>query len=189
VFLLRVLAGDQVAATYHCQRAVTVIGRDESCDVVLSHAGVSRRHAVVRVDGGDFVIEDLGSTNGVLVNGAGVKRTRRLLHGDVVSLGDARIEFSTRLAIPTGDEEEAEAAAPPAPAAAPAADAEACRFVAAPGSKVYHLPGCAALAAVRCGEIEHYADERSARGGSPDASRRARARRRRPCRRCLPGSG
>ncbi len=47
-----------------------VIGRDESCDVVIGSArdGTSRRHARVFFEGEEMMVEDLGSTNGLLVN-------------------------------------------------------------------------------------------------------------------------
>ena len=68
------------------------IGRLPECDVVVSDPNVSRRHAEVRRRGNDFVVVDLGSTNGTRVNGAGV-RERRLADGDEISLGSTRIRF------------------------------------------------------------------------------------------------
>jgi hypothetical protein len=68
------------------------IGRLPECDVVLSDPNVSRRHAEVRRRGNDFVVVDLGSTNGTRVNGAGV-RERRLNDGDDIGLGSTVIRF------------------------------------------------------------------------------------------------
>src|SRR5262245_53118393 len=45
-----------------------IIGRLAESDIVLADPGASRRHAEVRRDGGEFVISDLGSTNGTMVN-------------------------------------------------------------------------------------------------------------------------
>ena len=50
-----------------------VIGRDESCDVVLRGAGVSRRHALLQVHSTTIIIEDAGSSFGVFVNGQPVR--------------------------------------------------------------------------------------------------------------------
>src|SRR5688572_8199567 len=51
-----------------------VIGRSRDCDVTLSDPNVSRHHAEIRPDGrGGWIVEDLGSTNGVQVNGRRVK--------------------------------------------------------------------------------------------------------------------
>jgi hypothetical protein len=68
------------------------IGRLPECDVVLSDANVSRRHAEVRRRGNEFVVVDLGSTNGTRVNGAGTKE-RRLTDGDEITVGGTHIRF------------------------------------------------------------------------------------------------
>ncbi|MCA1691877.1 MAG: DUF3662 and FHA domain-containing protein [Actinobacteria bacterium] len=68
------------------------IGRLPDCDIVLTDPNVSRRHAEVRRRGNDFVVVDLGSTNGTRVNGAGI-RERLLTDGDEISLGSTRIRF------------------------------------------------------------------------------------------------
>jgi FHA domain-containing protein len=68
------------------------IGRLPECDIVLSDPNVSRRHAEVRRRGNDFVVVDLGSTNGTKVNGAGV-RERRLADGDEITVGGTHIRF------------------------------------------------------------------------------------------------
>ena len=52
-----------------CAPSGGVIGRSRDCDVVLSDQNVSRRHAEVRPSGGKWIVKDLGSTNGVKVNG------------------------------------------------------------------------------------------------------------------------
>jgi hypothetical protein len=69
-----------------------VLGRSRECDITLDDQNVSRRHAeVVREDGG-FWIADLGSTNGVEVNGKRVERTK-LEHEDTIVLGQTKLTF------------------------------------------------------------------------------------------------
>ncbi len=69
-----------------------VIGRDAACDLVVPSAAVSQRHASISAVVNDHFIEDLGSTNGTVVNGRPV--TRHLLqNGDVVFLGDYRLKY------------------------------------------------------------------------------------------------
>lgn len=63
-----------------------VVGRDDTCDVVINDEGISRHHARFTIQGLNVVIEDLGSTNGVFVNGAQVSATV-LEEGDKVLLG------------------------------------------------------------------------------------------------------
>jgi len=69
-----------------------VIGRHESCDVILDNDSVSRRHARLLFRDGTWMIEDLASLNGTNVNGVTVGRCQ-LRPGDHVWLGDQRIEI------------------------------------------------------------------------------------------------
>lgn len=69
------------------------IGRSRDCEVVLDDAGVSRRHAEIRPARGGWTIEDLGSTNGVVVNGRDIRGAQPLNPGDRVELGSTEIVF------------------------------------------------------------------------------------------------
>lgn len=69
------------------------IGRSKNADCVLADPNVSRRHAELRrSQTGDWTIADLGSTNGVKVNGRRVSSTR-LSPGDQVTLGTTTFVF------------------------------------------------------------------------------------------------
>lgn len=69
------------------------IGRSKGAQCVLSDPNVSRRHAELRrSQSGDWTIADLGSTNGVKVNGRRVSSTR-LSPGDQVTLGTTTFLF------------------------------------------------------------------------------------------------
>jgi hypothetical protein len=72
-----------------------VIGRSRDCDVVLADENVSRRHAEVRPSGGSWIVKDLGSTNGVKVNGQRLDpaRPQSLKRGDTIELGTSRVTF------------------------------------------------------------------------------------------------
>jgi len=67
-----------------------LVGRHPGCDIVLGHASVSRRHARLTFRDGNWVLRDLDSTNGTLVNGQPVVRCV-LLPGDVLTLGDEAV--------------------------------------------------------------------------------------------------
>jgi len=69
------------------------VGRSRECDVILDDAGVSRRHAELRHGPGGWTVEDLGSTNGVRVNGVELRGVRTLSSGDRVELGSTEIVF------------------------------------------------------------------------------------------------
>lgn len=65
----------------------TVIGRDADCHVTLADPLVSRRHARILVGSDRVVVEDLGSRNGVFVNGLGVREPAPLRDGDRLRIG------------------------------------------------------------------------------------------------------
>ena len=69
------------------------IGRLPECDVTLDDPSVSRRHARIRRNGTSWSIEDLGSTNGVKVNGSRVGESN-LADGDRLQLGSVDLLFS-----------------------------------------------------------------------------------------------
>jgi len=68
------------------------VGRLPECDIVLNDTNVSRRHAEVRRRGNEFVVIDLGSTNGTKVNGRGIKE-QRLVDGDEITFGSSSVRF------------------------------------------------------------------------------------------------
>ncbi len=72
------------------------LGRAHACDLPLETPRASRRHARLRVAGGRCVIEDLGSTNGTLLNGAPLEGPRELAEGDEIGIGDCRLVFRGR---------------------------------------------------------------------------------------------
>lgn len=70
-----------------------VIGRSETCDIVLSSALVSRQHARLHVSSEGVQVEDLGSRNGVVVNGVPIEGQQKLAHGDTILLGEEQLKF------------------------------------------------------------------------------------------------
>jgi hypothetical protein len=66
---------------------VTIIGRSAACQITIDDPLVSREHARVRVDAGKITLEDLGSRNGLSVNGKPTKEVVELADGDRVRVG------------------------------------------------------------------------------------------------------
>jgi predicted component of type VI protein secretion system len=73
--------------------AGAVIGRSRDCDVVLDDPNVSRHHAEVRPSGGSWIVNDLGSTNGIKVNGRRIRGPESLKRGDVIEIGTSSVTF------------------------------------------------------------------------------------------------
>lgn len=67
-----------------------LVGRSPDCDLIFASPEISRRHCYLYPDGEACHVEDLGSRNGILVNGELAKK-RRLADGDVVDLGASRL--------------------------------------------------------------------------------------------------
>jgi pSer/pThr/pTyr-binding forkhead associated (FHA) protein len=74
------------------ERAV-VIGRSTECDIQLGVQNVSRRHARVFFHNEEYLIEDLGSTNGVFVNGIKVVKCV-LRNNDQIEIGGVKLVFN-----------------------------------------------------------------------------------------------
>jgi pSer/pThr/pTyr-binding forkhead associated (FHA) protein len=72
-----------------------VIGREDGCDIVLPHAVVSNRHAMLMRLGDRYSLEDLNSTNGTQVNGTPQKRCE-LEDNDSITVGILELIFRQR---------------------------------------------------------------------------------------------
>ncbi|MGO9899218.1 MAG: FhaA domain-containing protein [Solirubrobacteraceae bacterium] len=69
------------------------LGRSRQCDIVVDDANVSRQHAEVRPSGASWVLVDLGSTNGSVLNGRRIDRPQELEPGDTIEVGTSVITF------------------------------------------------------------------------------------------------
>ncbi|HVX70404.1 MAG TPA: DUF3662 and FHA domain-containing protein [Mycobacteriales bacterium] len=87
-----ILSAGEEESAYFLTHAVTVIGRASECDVRLEDPGVSRKHAEIRYSDGRVGVVDLGSTNGVTVNGKPAERVE-LKDGDRIDIGHSTLIF------------------------------------------------------------------------------------------------
>ncbi len=78
--------------TISITRSPVTIGRMSTNDIVLSDGNVSRRHAELRREDSEWVLTDLGSTNGTLVNRK-LAKEHRLRNGDRLSFGTTELMF------------------------------------------------------------------------------------------------
>jgi pSer/pThr/pTyr-binding forkhead associated (FHA) protein len=68
--------------------APVTLGRSDECTCVITEGNVSRKHAEVRCEKGNWTIADIGSRAGTLVNGKKIEGPTALSDGDVVRMGD-----------------------------------------------------------------------------------------------------
>jgi hypothetical protein len=69
------------------------LGRSREADIQVDDPNVSRKHAEVRPSGASWTVRDLGSTNGVKVNGRRIQGPQSLKPGDTITIGTSRIVF------------------------------------------------------------------------------------------------
>jgi len=116
---LQCLTGLDLGRTFPLADGPTELGRGEAAAIRVRDRHVSRRHARITVREGGLWIEDLGTANGVLVNGQRVGRPRLLMDGDLVEVGTTLMRYGGPAQKP------APAPPPPADPPGPAPDANA----------------------------------------------------------------
>lgn len=82
---------EETGLTIVCNRPDMIVGRHSNCDIRLPHPDVSRRHCQFSYLGGIWKLRDLGSLNGVFVNGRRVRQIE-LRPGDRVRIGGFTFE-------------------------------------------------------------------------------------------------
>jgi DNA-binding winged helix-turn-helix (wHTH) protein len=81
--------------TFALSEGQNIIGRDPRCEVWVDHSGVSRRHALIRIERGAKrpLITDLESTNGTFVEGKRVADATPLTDGHTIKVGSVTLKF------------------------------------------------------------------------------------------------
>ena len=72
---------------------IVKIGRHQSCTIVFADSNVSRVHAQLQQDSTGWLVVDLGSTNGVKVNGSKISKEKLLADGDELAFGTSTARF------------------------------------------------------------------------------------------------
>ncbi len=86
-----VLVGGEAIAKYTVAHGEYLIGRDSSCPIYVDAENVSRHHARLIFNAFELVIEDLGSSNGVFIEGVQVQLPTRIRRDQEVQVGQARL--------------------------------------------------------------------------------------------------
>jgi hypothetical protein len=69
------------------------VGRLPECTISINDSDISRNHAVIKAGPTAYVVTDLGSTNGTMVNGVKIVGEHRLRDGDIISFGSTHVRF------------------------------------------------------------------------------------------------
>jgi serine/threonine protein kinase/tetratricopeptide (TPR) repeat protein len=88
---MMVYIGDENVAKFSLHHGEYVIGRDQGCQVCIDVEGISRHHARLTFQGYELTIEDLGSANGVFIEGVQIQLPTRVRPDQQVEIGSARI--------------------------------------------------------------------------------------------------
>ena len=92
---MMVYIGDENVAKFSLRHGEYVIGRDHGCQVCIDVEGISRHHARLTFQGYELTVEDLGSANGVFIEGVQIQLPTRVRPDQQVEVGSAR--FFVRL--------------------------------------------------------------------------------------------
>ncbi|MBJ6764019.1 FHA domain-containing protein [Myxococcaceae bacterium JPH2] len=90
---LVVTAGPKEGEEFVLDGTEYVIGRSTDNPICIADTSVSRRHISVRNDGSGWMVSDLGSGNGTMVNGEPISEETLLANGDTITLGDTELSF------------------------------------------------------------------------------------------------
>lgn len=91
--ILRFREGAANHTEYEITQNEVILGRDKTCQIILTDKKASRNHTAIRRTGAAFTIHDLGSGNGTYVNGVRIKE-QELSGDDTIRIGDTEFKFS-----------------------------------------------------------------------------------------------
>lgn len=118
---LRIMNGPGEGERYELGAAAAelTLGRNPDCDIRLADENASRRHCLVKRSWHGFTAQDLGSKNGVLVNGSRIEGAQLLKDGDTLQIGGVKLSFidppsrlMAQMGAPDATEQAVEEAAP-----------------------------------------------------------------------------
>ena len=93
ILLLKLVNGEEIQLT--TEEKSIVVGRSSKCHVVIPHEGMSRQHLKLDHENGEVFITDLGSTNGVLINGERIPAHEKIKYATYLSLSFGAVAAMT----------------------------------------------------------------------------------------------
>ena len=96
---LKFLSGPKAGQEILLREGLFVLGREESCEILIPSSGISKKHAQISLKGEELFIEDLNSRNGTFFEGRQINK-RHLKQGDRIMLHDVIFEIGKKTAMP-----------------------------------------------------------------------------------------
>ena len=93
--------GQDFVREHAVESALTIVGRDPACDIVVNDIAVSKRHMTIELSDAGIFVDDMGSANGTWVNGVRVRR-HLLKHLDVIAIGNHKMHVLDDACLPQG---------------------------------------------------------------------------------------
>lgn len=90
LILLKLLNGEEIEQSVDSD--VCVIGRSSKCNIVVPHEGMSRMHCQIEFLNGDYFVTDLGSTNGVLIDGQKIEPNKKVPYQTYLNLSFGAVQ-------------------------------------------------------------------------------------------------
>ncbi len=97
---LTIILGPDLGRQFELQQGCQLIGRLPESAIHLSSQAVSRRHAQILGQDDEYILEDLGGTNGTFLNGQRLAGGQTLVDGDELTICDFHLVFSAAAAVP-----------------------------------------------------------------------------------------
>jgi serine phosphatase RsbU (regulator of sigma subunit)/pSer/pThr/pTyr-binding forkhead associated (FHA) protein len=91
--ILSVLSGPDQGVEFRLEQAIVTIGRGGTADLALTDSSVSRHHALVAWEHGEWGLQDLGSANGTFINGRRISFRVPLVPGDALRVGSVLLSY------------------------------------------------------------------------------------------------
>ena len=91
---IKAVLGLKTSQVYELKEGKNTLGRHESCDIHISHPGISRKHFEILLRDNECILKDLKSINGTFVNGVLIKQLTLLTPGDRISCNNIIFEFN-----------------------------------------------------------------------------------------------
>lgn len=127
-FHLIMRSGPSIGRTYALETSETTLGRDAANRIAINDVEISRKHARILKQGEEYLLEDLGSTNGTFINGQRISGSHPIKIGDMIAMGEnvvlqCEADFDPDATMLSARAAKAEASVPAAPVPAPVAAA------------------------------------------------------------------